>query len=130
MAGSAPAHRRCKIGGMSKLQELPVAGFTPREREYIRVALSRFFSTLPSVTEGIQLRRWRGGPQAGQPKLPAVAQGLIARGLMRLDAEQRLPRLFFTEAGMIALRAMMMDRRFADPEKFAHVRRELGIDPG
>ena len=27
------------------------------------------------------------------------------------------------------LRAMMQDRRFADPEKFAHVRQELGIDP-
>jgi hypothetical protein len=26
------------------------------------------------------------------------------------------------------LRAMMADRRFADPEKFAHVRQELGID--
>jgi hypothetical protein len=24
---------------------------------------------------------------------------------------------------------MMADRRFADPEKFAHVRQELGIDP-
>jgi hypothetical protein len=27
------------------------------------------------------------------------------------------------------LRAMMMNRRLADPEKFAHVRQELGIDP-
>jgi 2-hydroxychromene-2-carboxylate isomerase len=114
---------------MSKVQDLPVDGFTPRERDFIRNALNRFFSTLPSVAEGIQLRRWRGGPQAGQPKLPAIVQGLIARGLMRLDAEQRLPKLFFTEAGMTALRAMMMDRRFADPETFAHVRRELGIDP-
>jgi hypothetical protein len=25
---------------------------------------------------------------------------------------------------------MMMDRRLADPKKFAHVRQELGIDPG
>jgi hypothetical protein len=35
---------------------------------------------------------------------------------------------FFTEAGIAALRAMMSDRRLANPEKFAHVRRELGID--
>jgi hypothetical protein len=28
------------------------------------------------------------------------------------------------------LRQMMGDRRFADPLKFAHVRQELGIDPG
>jgi hypothetical protein len=37
--------------------------------------------------------------------------------------------LFFTKAGLVALRAMMMDRRLADPKKFAHVRQELGIDP-
>jgi hypothetical protein len=37
--------------------------------------------------------------------------------------------LFFTEAGLTSLRAMMIDRRLADPKKFAHVRRELGIDP-
>ena len=47
---------------------------------------------------------------------------------MRLDAGERLPRLFFTETGLAMLRAMMADRRFADPEKFAHVRQELGID--
>ena len=41
----------------------------------------------------------------------------------------RLPRLVFTETGIAALRAMMNDRRFADPKKFAHVRQELGIDP-
>ena len=48
---------------------------------------------------------------------------------MRLDASQRPPRLFFTEHGVFALRTMMSDRRLADPVKFAHVRRELGIDP-
>jgi hypothetical protein len=31
--------------------------------------------------------------------------------------------------GLAALRAMMRDRRLADPEKFAHIRVELGIDP-
>jgi hypothetical protein len=48
---------------------------------------------------------------------------------MRLDTGGRLPRLVFTEAGIAALRAMMSDRRLADPKKFAHVRQELGIDP-
>ena len=38
--------------------------------------------------------------------------------------------LFFTEAGLTALRAMMADQRFANPVTFAHVRQELGIDPG
>jgi hypothetical protein len=83
-----------------------------------------------SVTiSGFQLKTWRGGPQAGQAKVPTTAKGLVDRGLMRLDTSDRFPRLFFTEAGMIELRAMIMDRRLADPAKFAHVRHELGIDP-
>jgi hypothetical protein len=49
---------------------------------------------------------------------------------MRLDATQHLPRLFFTELGLPALRTMMADARLANPEKFAHVRRELGLEPG
>ncbi len=47
----------------------PPAAFTPAERDYIRRELDMFFSTLPSVAEGFQLKTWRGGPQAGQPKL-------------------------------------------------------------
>jgi hypothetical protein len=75
------------------------------------------------------LKTWRAGPQVGQPKIPPTAQGLLKRGLMRLDTSGRLPRLFFTDAGLTELRAMMSDRRLADPVKFAHIRRELGIDP-
>jgi hypothetical protein len=41
----------------------------------------------------------------------------------------RLPRLFFTETGLAGLRAMMAGCHLADPKKFAHIRRELGIDP-
>jgi hypothetical protein len=114
---------------MTKMQTAPVAGFTPGERDYIRRELDMFFSTLPTVAEGFQLKTWRGGPQAGTPKLSPVAKGLLERGLMRLDTSQRLPRLFFTETGLAELRTMMMDRRLADPRKFAHVRQELGIDP-
>jgi hypothetical protein len=88
-----------------------------------------FFSTLPTVAEGFQLKTWRGGPEAGKPKLSPVVKGLLAREMMRLDTSQRFPRLFFTDAGLTELRAMMRDRRFADPIKFAHVRRELGLDP-
>ena len=49
---------------------------------------------------------------------------------MRLQPTPWPPRLFFTEAGLLALRAMLTDRRFANSKTFAHVRRELGIDPG
>jgi len=107
-----------------------IAGFTAGERDYIRRELDMVFSTLPSVAEGFQLKTWRGGPDAGKPKVSPIAKGLIARGLMWLDASGLLPRLFFTEAGLSALRTMMMDRRLADPQKFAHVRQELGLDPG
>jgi hypothetical protein len=115
---------------MSKAETTDSITLTPGERDYIRQELDRFFSTLPSVADGFQLRTWRGGPQAGQPKVPIKAKGLLERGLMRLEPAPWPPRLFFTEAGLAALRAMMANTRFANPVTFAHVRRELGIDPG
>ena len=113
----------------SKPPDTP-APFTPAERDYIRRELDIFFSTLPSVAEGFYLKTWRGGPRAGQPKVPQAAAGLVERGLLRLDTTERQPRLFFTDAGLAALRAMMADPRLANPAKFAHVRQELGFDPG
>jgi hypothetical protein len=103
--------------------------FTPSEREYIRRELDQFFGTFPSVADGFQLKVWRGGARKGEPKLPPAAKGLVDRGLLRLDLSPKLPRLFFTSAGMTSLRRMMADRRLADPVKFAHVRQELGLDP-
>jgi hypothetical protein len=110
-------------------ESLSSADFTSGEREYIRRELDQFFSTLPSVAEGFQLRTWRGGPQKGQPNLPPPAKAVVDRGLMRIDRSANIPRLFFSETGTAAQRRMMTDRRFADPVKFAHVRRELRIDP-
>ena len=104
--------------------------FTASEREYVRRELDQFFSTLPTVAEGFTLKTWRGGPQQGRPKLSPPAKSLLDRGLMRLDESPPIPRLFFTEAGIVALRQMMADKRLANPVKFAHVRRELGIDAG
>jgi hypothetical protein len=90
--------------------------FTAGERNYIR-------------GEGFQLNTWRGRPDASKSKPSPIARGLLERGLMRLDNSHRLPRLFSTETGLAGLRSMMADRRLADPKKFAHVRREMGIDP-
>jgi hypothetical protein len=46
-----------------------ISGFTATERDYIRREPDVFFSTLPSVAEGFQLKTWRSGPEAGKPKL-------------------------------------------------------------
>jgi hypothetical protein len=114
---------------MSTLNQPIAEGFTPGERDYIRRELDMFFSTYPTVAEGFMVKTWRGGVDAGTPKLSPVAKGLIDRGLMRLDTGSRAPRLFFTIEGLAELRAMMTDRRFTDPKKFQHIRQELGIDP-
>jgi hypothetical protein len=49
---------------------------------------------------------------------------------MRLDATSRHPQLLFTEPELQALRVMMSDRGLANPKKFAHVSKELGLDRG
>jgi hypothetical protein len=69
---------------MAKMQTTPDSDFTARERAYIRDELDMFFSTLPTVAEGFQLKTWRAGPDVGKPKLSPAAMGLVERGLMRL----------------------------------------------
>ena len=43
------------------------------QRDLIRRELCVRFGQAPQVEDGIYLRTWRGGPQAGQPRLPKVA---------------------------------------------------------
>jgi hypothetical protein len=105
-----------------------IAEFSPAERDYVRRELDLYFTTLPTVAAGFQLRIWKSGPRKGTPKLPQAAQSLLDRGLLRLDETARLPCLFFTPEGLAALRCMMADPRLANPQKFAHIRRELGLD--
>ena len=47
---------------------------------------------------------------------------------LEVRATNRGPRAFFTEGGLSALRHLLMDRRAMDPERFAHLRAELGLD--
>jgi hypothetical protein len=96
-------------------------------REYIRRERNQFFSTLPTVAEGFQLNTWRGGPEKGRPKLPPSAKSLLERGLMRRSVAPYSSAVFYGD-GDRRVRQMMADRRLADPVKFAHVRRELGIN--
>ena len=101
--------------------------FTPKEREYIRRELDIFFGTLPSVAEGFQLRTWRSGPHARQPKIPPPLQTMVDRGLMEVRMGAPVPKAFFTKSGLAALRLLASDRRYMDPQKFAHVRAGLGL---
>ena len=74
MMTNHPRENRVLLRAMSKM--LPATTtFTPGEREYIRRELDMFFSTYPTVAEGFQVKTWRGGPQAGQPKLPPELTG-------------------------------------------------------
>ena len=106
------------------------AALSPAERDLIRREFCVRFGQAPRVADGVHLRTWRGGPQAGQPKIPKVVQGLIERGLMRVGPEVVMGgrRATFTPAGLDALRHLLQDRRALDPERFAHVHEELGPD--
>ena len=108
----------------------PPLPFTVPERELIRRELGVHFSQLPSVADGLFLRTWRGGPQAGQPKVPPPVRSMLERGLVESRTDQRWPRAHFTPAGLDALREMARDRRLLDPVRYAHVREELGLETG
>src|SRR4051794_12141082 len=115
---------------MSSRVEQPPSPFTAPERDLIRRELCVHFSTYPSIADGIPLRPWRAGPHAGEPKLSPAIRSLLERGLVevRPDAPRRLPCAFFTKAGLVALRQLAQDRRALDPVRYAHIRRELGLD--
>ena len=113
---------------MTKPPARPPLPFTAPERELIRRELGVRFSQLPSVAGGLMLRTWRGGPQAGQPKVPPAVRTMLERGLVRLCTDQPWPRAHFTPAGLAALREMARDRRLLDPVRYAHVCQELELD--
>jgi len=108
--------------------DAPLLLFTAPERDLIRRSLCMQFSQYPSAAEGILLRTWRGGPCAGEPKLPPAMRTMVERGLMELRTDGRWPRAHFTQAGWTALRHLAQDRRLLDPVQFRHVRQELGIE--
>jgi hypothetical protein len=110
--------------------------FTPAERDYVRRELNMFFSTYPTVAEGFQLKTWRGGPQAGQAKLPpparssawrpapgqrAVGSNCLAGGstapkssLLRMDSEgsrQRMSSNSFTLSSSVPIEMLVTRSR-------------------
>ena len=104
--------------------------FTAPERDLLRREICRHFGGYPRIADGIFLRTWRGGEKRGQPKIPPAVQTMLERGLVEVRTTNQWPRAFFTEAGMAALRQLVLDRRAMDPERFAHLRAELGLDRG
>ena len=114
---------------MSSRTSSPVS-FTTRERELIRQEMSQHFGQYPRLADGIFLRTWRGGAQKNQPKIPPAIRSMADRGLVEIRTGERGPRAFFTEAGLQELRRLLLDRRYMDPERFAHLRQELGLESG
>lgn len=103
--------------------------FTPAERSFIRQELGAAFGAFPSLAAGIRLVTWTSGPRRGEPKISPVLAGLIERGLMDMPAEDLGRRVYFTETGLLALRRLYEDGRYLDPDRFGHLREELGIPP-
>jgi hypothetical protein len=101
--------------------------FTVPERELLRRELCRHFGQDPLIADGIFLRTWRGGERRNEPKIPPAVQSMMERGLLELRTTNKGQRAFFTEAGLAALRQLVLDRRAMDPERFAHLRAELGL---
>src|SRR5271154_1861143 len=109
----------------------PPSPFDAAERALLRLEFFPRFCRPPSLANGIWLRPWRSGAKAGQPKIPAAAASMLARGLLELRpaAGPGGIRAYFTEAGYAALRLLAQDRRALDPKQYAHVRHELGLEP-
>ncbi len=113
---------------MTRSDSMP---FTAAERDFIRREFCKHFSSFPALADGIFLRTWRAGPDAGRPKIPKAMRGLVDQGLVEIPREPQ-PRFgvraYFTPAGLAALRILLQDPRSMDPERFAHLRQELGLE--
>jgi hypothetical protein len=113
--------------GMTSPSKPASSPFTAPERDLLRRELCRHFGEDPSIADGIFLRTWRTGERRNEPKIPPAMQSMLERGFMELRTTNRGTRAFFTEAGLAALRLLVLDRRALDPERFGHLRRELGL---
>ena len=53
---------------------------------------------------------------------------MLERGLLEIRRDGRFVRAHFTTAGIAALRELAANRRYLDPVRYAHLRRELGLE--
>ena len=106
----------------------PSASFTARERDLIRREFCRHFGQNPRISDGLFIRTWRTGERKGQPKIPPAVQSMLDRGLVEIRPARLGATALFTEEGLRDLRVLLQDRRAMDPERFGHLRRELGLE--
>ena len=100
--------------------------FTPTERALIRSEFMDRYGEAQSLREGIWLRRWVGGPNAGKPKIKSMVQSMLDRGLVEIvDPGRGIPKARFTAAGIEALRAMATNGKHLPPEEYGHLIQEL-----
>jgi hypothetical protein len=69
----------------------------------------------------------KSGPEKGRPKLPPAARSMLDRGLIEIRPARISYAAFLTEAGLAALRELVLDTRAMDPNRFGHLREQLGL---
>src|SRR4051812_8227205 len=101
------------------MKNVDFSTFTKKDRDVVRLEFMDRFGSAASIHEGFWLRRWVTGPHKGQPKVPAAVGSMLERGLVTIvDNGNWLPRVCFTDAGLLALLAMADDpRAFQPPER-------------
>jgi hypothetical protein len=100
--------------------------FTPTERALIRSEFMDRYGEALSLHDGIWLRRWVAGANAGKPKLKSAVQSLLDHGLVQIvDPGRGIAKARFTLAGIEALRAMAANRQQLPPDQYGHLIEEL-----
>ena len=115
---------------MSRRNERAPCPFDARERDLIRREFGVHFGQPSHLADGMLLRTWRSGPEKNRPKLPPAVRSMMARGLLQVRDGPRGFRAYFTEAGIAAVRVLLLSPRLMDPTAFAHLRREVGLSEG
>jgi hypothetical protein len=85
--------------------------FTPAERAWLRQELGVHFGAGPQIADGLFLRSWKSGPEKGKPKMPPAARSMLDRGLIEIRPGRIGYSAFLTEAGLAALRQLVLDAR-------------------
>ena len=112
---------------MSPLTKPAAPPFTVAERAWLRQELGVHFGAPAQIADGLFLRTWKSGPEKGKPKLPPAAQSMLERDLIEIRPARIGHSAFLTEAGLSALRLLVLDARAMDPARFGHLREQLGL---